>query len=225
MKKILKYTVPFLFLVLTLAGCSSAKDRALKEKAEYYLNDLKGIADASESFTIKTSPSYSVRTEPLRFTVSSKYYGKEFWVEFSRDDETATDNYYTLMLQKEAEETVMGLFREIMGDKTPAYRVSFLSSAPGFTKRAFRSLKEVYEAVGQVPLILIRSNGEDGLKDGDPLDALLLALVEAGLYGTFCPYPSDALSYSVEKDGIWEVTQTGADSGAMLSRKEYHPAK
>ena len=127
--------------------------------------------------------------------------------------------------KKEAEETVMGLFRKIMGDKTPAYSVRFLHNAPGFTKRLFASLKEAYEAAGQIPLIEIRSNGETGLQSGDPLDALLLALQEAGLYGTFCPYPSDALSYSVEKDSFWELKRSGADSGAMLSREEYHPAK
>ena len=56
------------------------------------------------------------------------------------------------------------------------------------------------------------------------LDRLLLTLQKAGLYGTLTPYPSSSVWFEICPDGFWKNVQTGADSGAYLTRDAYTPA-
>ena len=230
MKKRFSRLILFCGLLLTaalLAGCSAVLVKQLKEKAEAYLSRLERNTAVSDHFSIRETPKVSERTGPVDFTVFSETYQDSFKVSVSRDGTEITDNYYTLYLQQEAEETVAALFRDAVPDpaftpQTAFYPSQALAASSG---HAAGSVRELYALCpGRMFLTLhVRTDGQADLSDAQ-IDRVLLALQEEGLYARFYPYQSDAVWFEILPDGFWKNLQSGADSGAYLQKTAYTPA-
>ncbi len=211
-----------LLTALCLSSCSYKVQKERQQAVEAYLKDLPAKTGVDDSFSI-TEKSYSKDSGESVFTVSSRTFGDSFNVYISRD-ELICDDYYSLSMQRAARETVLPLLRQVTGETGLEADISLATySVPSLSFRAFRDLKELYEAArGQAmlritlhPASLKNSLSEEAKK------SLIRTLQSEGLYCTLYPEGDDFVWYEILRDGVWETRRTGADGGKMLDRKEY----
>ncbi|MBR6704083.1 MAG: hypothetical protein IKI82_01500 [Lachnospiraceae bacterium] len=218
-----------LLLTAALSGCSNFIDRRMREmreKAETYLSQMEKTSGVSDHFTLGETLKNTEKADPIGFSVASETYGKNFTVYVKRDGSEITDTYYALYLQDEADRSVKAAFEEASAGAAYTPSVSFRKgSFPALSRHAAGSLKELYALSGNEEMLEIRIStaGKDNMDDAQ-LDRLLLTLQKAGLYGTLTPYPSSSVWFEICPDGFWKNVQTGADSGAYLTRDAYTPA-
>ena len=232
MKKMIRLTAVLLTLALlagTLSGCTLGEEKKLREKAQAYLVRLAHHADVSDTFTLSDEKvKFSDRTASVPFKVASKTYGGNFTVWVSRGEEdTATDDYYCLYLRKEAEDKINALIEKALGGLMLRASVSFMKTEnPALSLHAAGSVEELLKIAVDTGLLIMEVDtvsGEGYNPDEDMINAMLIALREAGYWCTFYPYISGAVWFEVRPEGFWRVRQTGADGGAMMDRQEYIP--
>ena len=215
-----------LFSSVLFGGCSAVLGKQLREKVESYVSRLEKAPGVSDRFTVGETPGFGSKTSLIGFPVKSETYGKEFLVYVSRDGSEISDQYYTLYLQKEAEEAVLSVFEACGTDPafTPSVSLGRIAN-PALSNHAAGSLKELYTLSGNALMleIHVKSGGTDNLDEAQT-DRLMLELKKEGLYSNFFPYISSAVWFEVTPEGFWKNTQSGADNGAYLNRDAYTPA-
>ena len=225
-----RFVFPLLLTALLLAGllsgCSRLLGRQLREKVASYLSELERTPGTEDHFTLKETPNFESRVSLIGFHVTSETYNQDFLVWIRRDGSEICDDYYTLYLQKDAEEAVCSVLRENAADFAPAASVSLGRIAnPAISGHAAKTLKELYALSGNARLLEIHIQAkENGSPDDAQIDRLLLAFQKEGLYSAFFPYLSNSVWFEICPDGFWKNTQSGADSGAYLNRVAYAPA-
>ncbi len=231
MKKLIRSAAVLLVLALfagALSGCTLGEEKKLRERAQAHLVRLAHHADVSDTFTLSDEKvKFSNRAMSVPFKVASKTYGGNFTVWVSRGEENqVTDDYYCLYLRKEAEDKLNALIEKALGGLMLRSSVSFVKTEnPALSLHAAGSVEELLKITGSEPLIMEVDtvSGEGYNPTEDMVDAMLIALQEAGYWCTFYPYVSDAVWFEVRPEGFWRVRQTGADGGAMMDRQKYTP--
>ncbi|MBO4871945.1 MAG: hypothetical protein J5496_00830 [Lachnospiraceae bacterium] len=216
--------------VLLLSGCSlrPLKEKQMREKAEAYLQQLSKQSGVSDTFSLSDrSVSIPAKASLISFPVRSETYQDDFNVYVSQDLNTVLDDYYRLYLKQEASEKVNAVFKSVLGEGGVGAEVTLRESAnPSLSGHAAGSLEELIEASGSTLILEIRAkvSEKNEIREAEA-DRLMLALQEAGCYGSFFPYASDAKYFQIEKDGFWTCGSTGADGGAYAYRDRYEPGK
>lgn len=213
-------------LVLALSGCGSRLEKQLREKAEQYVKTLAERTGIEDTFKVSSEkPDLSAGTDPVAYIVSSQTYQNDFLVYVSRDGAAVTDTYYTLSMKDIAMRELGEIMEAAIGRDYPKTDVILMYvSQANISGRAFSSLKEFSDAADNVQVLRfdVQGDGKTQLTE-EQIDSLLIEIQSRGLKVILYPYISDAVWFDVLPQGIWITTQTGADSGAMLNRKEYVP--
>ena len=215
---------------LLLAGCSlhPIKEKKMREKAEAYLHLLSRQSGVSDTFRLsEKSVSISSKASLIAFSARSETYQDDFTVYVSQDLSTVIDDYYRLYLKQEASEKVNAVFGSVLGEGGVGAEVTLrASSDPALSGHAAESLEELIELSGSTLILEIRAkvSEKNEIREAEA-DRLMLALQEAGYYGSFFPYASTAKYFQIEKDGFWTCGTTGADGGAYAYRDRYEPGK
>ena len=231
MKRSIRITAFACILVLLtglFSGCTPGEEKKLRERAQTHVDRLQRHRDVSDSFTLSDEKAeFSSKTEAVPFKVRSETYGENFTVWVSRTDDTTTDDYYCLYLRKEAEDKIGALIEKALEGPMLRASVSFMKAeSPALSLHAAGSVEELLKIAVDTGLLIMEVDtvsGEGYNPDEDMVNAMLIALREAGYWCTFYPYISGAVWFEVRPEGFWRVRQTGADGGAMMDRQEYTP--